>query len=283
MKDDDKTFWKNYLANTQIDVEHASFTKVSPSWRDIDFVHDFNRFYFIREGEGYLKVKDQEYYPRPNQLYLLPADVKQSYSTTNEHNTFEKYWCHFTARVGELNLFQAIETPAYVEVEDTEALSAAFEVLIRHFRSDELASAFRLKAAMLEIISYFLERCEGVKLNLKASSSMDKMNTVLKTMEQRLAEDVTVEELAKIVHFHPNYFIQVFKNFTGCSPIQYMNRARIERAKQLLTSTEMSISDIAEKVGIQLFYFSRMFKEHTGYTPTSFRALAPKNKGTLTL
>jgi AraC family transcriptional regulator, arabinose operon regulatory protein len=102
------------------------------------------------------------------------------------------------------------------------------------------------------------------------------MNAVLQYIEAHLTDNLTVEELAQIAHFHPNYFIQLFKNFTGNSPIQYINRVRLEKAKHLLTMTELNVSAIADAVGLELSYFSRMFREHNGVSPTAYREFVPK-------
>ena len=97
------------------------------------------------------------------------------------------------------------------------------------------------------------------------------MTAVLQYIEEHLAESLTLEQMAQIAHFHPNYFIRIFKQSTGLSPIQYVNRLRIEKAKHYLTFTPMSVSDIADKLGLEISYFSRMFKDHSGFSPSEYR------------
>ncbi|MEH7414467.1 helix-turn-helix transcriptional regulator, partial [Neobacillus drentensis] len=89
--------------------------------------------------------------------------------------------------------------------------------------------------------------------------------------------NITVEDLAKITNFHPNYFISIFKDFTGHSPIQYINRRRIEKAKEMLVISELTISTISDSLGLELSYFSRMFKELTGLSPRAYRGLATES------
>jgi AraC family transcriptional regulator of arabinose operon len=83
-----------------------------------------------------------------------------------------------------------------------------------------------------------------------------------------------VENLAKQVYLHPNYFIVFFKGILGYSPIQYVNQRRMETAKGLLLQPECNVSAVASQVGMQIYYFSRMFKAHTGLTPSHYRKQA---------
>jgi AraC family transcriptional regulator of arabinose operon len=267
-----KSLWSSYIADAQLNLLIATYTKVPQTWKDYDYTPDFNKLYFITEGEGYIKVGDQEFYPKPGELYLLPAGVIQSYGTINEH-TFGKYWCHFSSKLGELSLFDVVEASPYVTIQNTDEMTGHFQRLIHHHKSNDFTAGFRIRAILLEIIATYLELSETVKLNTKTSSTFEKMSSVLKHIEDHLASHITIEELAQLAHFQPNYFIHVFKSFTGISPIQYINRMRMEKAGQLLLFTPMNISAIAESLGLELSYFSRMFKEHTGYSPSTYREL----------
>ncbi|WP_369698838.1 AraC family ligand binding domain-containing protein [Paenibacillus pedocola] len=82
-------------------------------WRELDYIPDYNKFYFIQDGEGWLKIGDSEFSPTPGQWFLMPQGVQQSYSYTTE-TRFTKYWSHFSAKVGQNNLFDLLQTPYYI-------------------------------------------------------------------------------------------------------------------------------------------------------------------------
>ncbi|MNW02672.1 HTH-type transcriptional activator Btr [compost metagenome] len=84
-------------------------------------------------------------------------------------------------------------------------------------------------------------------------------------------QPITVEELAALIHFHPNYFIPYFKKHTGLTPMAYVQRKRMEEAKRLLSASGLSISDIASQLGMELTHFSKQFKHITGLSPTAYR------------
>lgn len=83
---------------------------------------------------------------------------------------------------------------------------------------------------------------------------------------------LSLEEVADHVHLHPSYFSSLFKNSTGSSFKEYLNKIRIEESKLLLLNTDFSIIDIAISVGFEdQSYFSKVFKKYTGTTPKQFR------------
>ena len=266
------------MASARFQVWVAEYTKVEQSWSNLDFVSDYNRFYLIEEGEGLIQIEDVKLYPTGRQLVLMPAGVRQSYSTINE-NTYGKYWCHFTATIGDLRLFDVMNTPYLLTIQNDEKWEdwvARFKALRLYMRDDSIAASFRVNGLIMEIMASFIEQAgDDVHFN-RTSVVVNKVHTVIQYMEQRFGEAVTIDELAKLVHYHPNYFIQVFKQFTGRSPIQYLNALRVDRAKHWLSATDLSISEIAGRVGMTLFYFSRLFKEHSGFTPSGYRQASKK-------
>jgi AraC-like DNA-binding protein len=265
-------YWKNYLSLTQCQVSMASLTKCPIYWKDCNFTPSFCRLYYIIEGEGLIELAGQRYYPGPHQLFLLPADMIQSYSTISDH-TFKKYWCHFTAKVGEINLFKFLQTPAYIQVDDPEGLSHLFELLIKLYRSNSLSAVFEIQAILLQILSYFIQQAKPGQIQIKKSATMNKINTLLTYIDNHLAEPLSIERLAELSHYHPNHLIRIFKQYTGYSPIQYINQKKITSAKEWLLSTNRSIASISDALGLDPTYFSRIFKDSTGYSPSSYRKM----------
>ena len=92
---------------------------------------------------------------------------------------------------------------------------------------------------------------------------------VLATIEADLTIAFDINEVAEKYSFSPNYFRKIFKDFTGLSPVQYINKLRVMRACEYISQEGMSIKDAAEKVGVyDLNYFSRMFRKVIGTSPS---------------
>lgn len=269
----------SYISNLRVEIIMAGFTHCSTDWKCIDYIPQFNKLYLICEGEGWVKIGDREYYPKPGQIYLFPYGVKQSYSAINS-NTYTKYWCHFKAKVGENNLFDMIDVPTYLDLKDMSFFQERFADITNNYNNMTLTSLMKMKAALLDIIAFYIEKAEIEDVLMPSTKSSEVLKKLLQLMDSYLHEDITIETMAKHVHLHPNYLIKLFKTHMGISPAQYLRKIRVERAKQLLTISDMCVTDIAVSTGFSdIFHFSNMFKNHTGYAPTEFRKLREKQTG----
>lgn len=100
----------------------------------------------------------------------------------------------------------------------------------------------------------------------------DKIARSIAYMNQHLDEPLQVATLAAQARISPSHFFTVFKRQTGCPPIDYFIRLRMERARQLLDSTTESVKQIAAVLGYQdQFYFSRLFKAVHQIAPSHYR------------
>ena len=77
--------------------------------------------------------------------------------------------------------------------------------------------------------------------------------------------------LAQISSLSVVYFRKLFTETLGVSPIAYVNKLRIKKAKEILSSDYDSLSDVANLLGFSNLYdFSRTFKKHTNLSPSAY-------------
>jgi AraC-like DNA-binding protein len=92
-------------------------------------------------------------------------------------------------------------------------------------------------------------------------------------------ENLALDEISKVANMSPSYFCRKFKEIYGKNYVKYLTEYRIEKSRQLILESDMSLSEIASRVGINdLSYFSKRFKEHMGLTPNQFRRTVPKRE-----
>lgn len=92
-------------------------------------------------------------------------------------------------------------------------------------------------------------------------------------MDERFAEPLDLDQIAREVHFSRYHFIRLFRSAFGVTPHQYLIRKRLEKAKELLAG-EMSVTDVCLAVGFQsLGSFSTLFQREVGRSPQQFRLL----------
>ncbi len=79
-------------------------------------------------------------------------------------------------------------------------------------------------------------------------------------------------DLARVACYEESHLIHLFKKLTGTSPHHFLASLRIQKAKELLLTTDASVTDIALQVGYQSFpTFSRTFTDYVGLSPSEFR------------
>ncbi len=82
----------------------------------------------------------------------------------------------------------------------------------------------------------------------------------------------SVDDMAAQVHLSRSQFTRRFRNATGTAPNEFIIRARLERARQLIEETDMSLAQISNVLGYSdVFFFSRQFKQHWGRPPGEWR------------
>ena len=87
-----------------------------------------------------------------------------------------------------------------------------------------------------------------------------------------LDRDLSLVEIARVINISPTYFASLFKRAMGISPHKYVVQQRVERAKLLLSKTDLAIADIALEVGFSnQSHLTRHFKRLTGVTPRQVR------------
>lgn len=95
----------------------------------------------------------------------------------------------------------------------------------------------------------------------------------IRFIHEHYSEPLTLERIADVPKCSPRHLTRLFKTQTGFSPIDYVIRLRIDKAKELLLDTEATLQEISTTVGYpDVYFFSRMFKKYTGLPPTQYKA-----------
>jgi AraC family transcriptional regulator len=88
-----------------------------------------------------------------------------------------------------------------------------------------------------------------------------------------LAEEISIDVLAKLVELSSSHFSHAFKESTGMTPLQFVTRQRITRAQQLIRESSRSLIEVGLEVGYTSpSHFAQVFRRVVGVTPTHFRS-----------
>ena len=117
---------------------------------------------------------------------------------------------------------------------------------------------------------YSLER--NIELKSRNQTHVDMINKARLRIRESLESSLTIQEVAEELGVSYSNFRKLFKEHTGLSPATYQQDLRLQRAKELLSTTDMSIKEIAYQLNFESpDYFSAKFKLKTGRKPSELR------------
>jgi AraC family transcriptional regulator len=118
----------------------------------------------------------------------------------------------------------------------------------------------------------------------KPQENIERINKVVRYIEQAIAKEMSLEELASLAFFSPFHFQRIFKEVIGETPKQFIKRLRLEEAARILAfNPGQNILDVALEVGFQsLEAFSRAFKNYYSISPDNYKRRSESEKNTIT-
>ncbi|HEY9653211.1 MAG TPA: AraC family transcriptional regulator [Coleofasciculaceae cyanobacterium] len=123
----------------------------------------------------------------------------------------------------------------------------------------------------LHLVRHYSTSGQNVLTN-SDSLPKDKLRYAIDYINENLEKDLTLAEIATSVGMSPYHFARAFKQAVGLPPHQYLIKRRIEKAKTLLTQTDLAIAEIAYRVGFaSQSHFTTLFRKHTTTTPKAYR------------
>ncbi|MDR7000736.1 AraC family transcriptional regulator of adaptative response / methylphosphotriester-DNA alkyltransferase methyltransferase [Neobacillus niacini] len=130
-----------------------------------------------------------------------------------------------------------------------------------------------------EAISAHFRPCKRCKPTGERLPDQEWIAQIIQYIEQNYIEKLTLETLAEACHGSPYHLHRTFKRITGVTPVEYIQLTRINKAKELLIKTNITIVDIALSVGMSNTpYFITLFKKKSGFTPAQYRQLNRKTE-----
>ncbi|WNR43467.1 AraC family transcriptional regulator [Paenibacillus roseipurpureus] len=180
-----------------------------------------------------------------------------------------------------LDLFRILPVAPVVTLSQPESYRALFGQLLAHWNDpDTPLRTLHLFTGILELVKQLILgwEAEGRQPRPEAlNSKEDRFMEVIRYMEQQIKHKVTREDLASLLHLHPNYFDKLFYKHFQQTPMHMLRSLRIRKAKSLLETTQASLESIAYECGLgDAAYFTRAFKNQMNETPGHYRSRMQK-------
>lgn len=215
--------------------------------------------YIKYEGETIYRSKGKEYLSDRDHIVVLPRGSQYEWQCTKAG--------HFS--VIEFDSEICAEEPMCIHVKNSEKLLAMFKDL-EHKR--DLRKPMYEMECIRDVYTIILYLAQHGADHYTPSYKQRKLFPVLEYISQNYNKRITNDMLACVAGMSTVYFRKLFTEVMGESPIAYIKRFRIEKAKEMLGSDYASVSDVAQSLGYSSLYdFSRDFKKHTGGPPSKYQ------------
>ncbi len=228
---------------------------------------------YITEGKGvFTSTHQQETELNEGDMFLLFPGEWHTYHPDPETG-WKSYWIGFKwknidERVGLRFLLR--EKPIY-HIGFSSVIVQLYESAYATATAEEAYSQQLLAGIVNHLIGmmYSLER--NIELN-KNHAHVDMVNRARLRIREALESSLTIQQVAEELGVSYSNFRKLFKEYTGLSPAAYQQDLKLQRAKELLKTTNLSIKEIAYRLNFDSpDYFSAKFKIKTGRKPSEMR------------
>ena len=132
----------------------------------------------------------------------------------------------------------------------------------------------QIRAYIFQLIVYLFRYNFIINDSRIEKKSIEKILPVLNYINQNIDKKIPLSALCDVIHIDKYYFCKLFKQTMGTTLTEYVNFARLYKAKQLILNDKTSISEIAFECGFSSTqYFNKLFKKQHGVSPTQYKKL----------
>lgn len=258
-------------------------------WNFRNIKSPFFRMYLVDEGEAFMTVEGLEQRLSPGHLYLIPPFSLHN-DSCDKH--FSLYYLHVSENHADaLRIFEQFRFPLEVPASnfDYELMkrlltinpgkglpiydpgsydnSAGFLRSLASTAQTTFPVRTETSGILLQLLSRFLEQAE--KLTVSEDNRIVK---TLRYIRENIGKKICISDLSDRCFLSDDHFTRLFKQEMNDTPIDYINRKKIENAQLMLVINNIPVKDIACSLAFEnIPYFNRLFKQLVGKTPTQYR------------
>ena len=229
---------------------------------------------YLTEGEGIFESTNQK--PtriKQGDLFLLFPGEWHTYHPLPTKG-WKSYWLGFKGKNMDDRVragFLSPTKPVY---------SVGFSSEIVHLYEEAFAKAKEEAAYAQQTLAGIANHLIGLMYSLernnllnKDQNRVDMINRARLRIREALESNLTIQQVAQELGISYSNFRKLFKEYTGVAPSMYQQELRLQRAKEMLSTTNMSIKEIAYRLNFESpDYFSSKIKIKTGIKPSDFRS-----------
>ncbi|MDF2724451.1 MAG: AraC family transcriptional regulator [Paenibacillus sp.] len=223
----------------------------------------------VIDGASIYTIEGRDYHLKRGDALYVPEGVVRS--ARNIGNTpMDWYVCHFRIEPDDVSLLPLFggNEPIHVRPFNLDYLKSRFSQLTQYWlRKPDYYEAI-YHGVMLEMLAVVNGETASMQVATKSYSIVMQIQNYIMS---HYCDNIEIADLARYVQRTPNYISTVFRQVTGQTITDYIQRVRIAEACNLLIHSQMTVGEISDRLGFcEQSYFNKVFKKVTGLPPSAY-------------
>lgn len=266
-------------SRSDFQLRYISISKYEGDWHSLPHTHQFTELFYVLHGEGVFYIEREKVPVKTDDLVIINPNVEHTEKT-------------FPNNPMEYIVF-GVEGLAFSFPEHDQANGRGysfysygsdknqfinFAQLMMHEFQDKKPGFEKVCHGLLEVLLVYISRKQKLSVISESSFQLSKECAIAKRyIDTNYAQDITLDSLADLTHINKFYLAHSFTECIGQSPISYLTERRLAACKELLSSSNLSVTQIATSAGFSSqSYFSQIFNKKVGMSPRQYRKLYAK-------
>lgn len=255
-------------------LRYISISKYEGDWNSLPHTHQFTELFYVLHGEGVFYIEREKVPVKTDDLIIINPNVEHTEKT-------------FPNNPMEYIVF-GVEGLAFSFPEHDQAYGRGysfysygsdknqfinFAQLMMHEFQDQKPGFEKVCHGLLDVLLVYISRKQSLSVISESSFQLSKECAIAKRyIDTNYAQDITLDSLADLTHINKFYLAHSFTECIGQSPISYLTERRLAACKELLSSSNLSVTQIATSAGFSSqSYFSQIFNKKVGMSPRQYR------------
>lgn len=267
------------LEKMNIQLLYITQASYDTDWHSIKHTHHFTELFYVIRGNGKFLVEEEVFDVKEDDLIVVNPNVAHT-EKGNPDTPFE----YIVLGINGLQFLNEEKNESYDyslwNYQDYKhEVLFYLRTLVEEVKNED-ENFETITQDLLEILIINILRRTKKKILIEATKKITKeCRFIEQYINEHYTEDITLQKLSDLTYLSKYYIVHVFKKYKGLSPINFLIERRISEAKNLLETTNYSVSKISDIIGFSSqSYFSQTFKKEMKMTPNQYRKQAEKMK-----
>jgi AraC-like DNA-binding protein len=267
----------NHNASIEESFGFSIINLLEASYRRLDIQNDKRSHWIIscvKQGRVVMRIGGEVYEVSEGEVMIHPpfAEFSESNSSSGVHLVL---FLDITLS-DHLDLFRIYPVSPVVKLSDMPAFDGQFQELLGYWKQYEAPFIkIQFYAGLLQLLNMIILSWKEAGCLARPQplhSTEDRFMEVIHYMNEHIDEKLSRDELAALLHLHPNYFDKLFRKHFQQTPMHMLRSLRLRKAKSMLEATSSTLEQIASSCGLgDAAYFTRSFKGEYHETPGQYR------------